>query len=72
MTLRGSTAPLNASEQAQRLERGVRLAADDDVVVYRYAECLGGFDHLVGGLDILGRGGRVAARVVVHHLSDEK
>ena len=44
----------------------VAVAADDEVVVDREVQGLAGLDHGFGQFPVRGRGGEVAARVVVH------
>src|SRR6266536_4348104 len=61
--LRGAAA---RSNQPQRLEARVALAADDDVVVQGNPERAGGFDDLLGHLHVGARGARIAGGMVVH------
>lgn len=54
------------SKQTQRLEAGDPVAADDQMVVDGDAQGAAGLDDLAGDLDVRGRRGGVAGRVVVH------
>ncbi len=55
------------SDQSQPAKAGMTVLSDDDVVVHRDVERLGGIDELPGHVDIGARWGRVAGRVVVDH-----
>ena len=54
-------------QQPQFAEAGVAGSADDEVVVDGDTQRLGGGGDRLGHLDVGAAGGRVAARVVVHH-----
>ena len=54
------------AQQAEVAQAGVAAAADDQVVVHRDAERLGGVDDVARDGDVGLRRGRVAGRMVVH------
>ena len=58
------------SDQPQPLEARMPVPADDDVIVHRDPEWLGGADDRMRHVDIGARRGGVARRMIVEHTTN--
>jgi hypothetical protein len=56
--------------QLQRLQAGMPVLADDDVVVHGDAERSGHVDDGLGHLDVRARGRRIAGRMIVQQQTE--